>query len=526
MKNEFDDFDFDDKGNRNLLNIVVIAGAVIIVLVVAVLVMKFALGKVKDESQNTVSSMAVSESTALDETSPANDQTIGENESLSAESSGITEAENVTSGEEVSESVVEKPVHILLSSDATEIAKVCNGIDVSKYQGVINWKKVADSGVEFAMIRVGYRTLDTGEIKEDENARYNLQEATANGIKVGVYFFSTAVNETEAVREAEWVVELIKKYEITYPVAYNCEGYDKSENRHFYLTNEERTNCAKAFLNTVYEAGYTPMFYASKNQMSNSRDWVMSEIECSYKVWLSWYSESTYAQAGIPEYGGSCGIWQYTNTGSIDGIHTSVDKDVAYFGYETVAAAHDQTKPEKVLPDYEALMAFVEANYEATAKNETNLRDIPDQTLDSHVMYTLKHGEKVLVTGFSDSGWSRVIFNGNTYYAVTNLLTTDFSEPEASNQEVQNTPVNEPAQTESGIKTVFADCYETVTPKIEVNLRLLPSVTNPDATVIATVKNGETFTRTGINAEYGWSRVEYNGQTLYCVSSYLWVVSQ
>ena len=87
---------------------------------------------------------------------------------------------------------------ILISRNASETDKVTLGIDVSKFQGTIDWKAVADAGIDFAMIRVGYRTQSSGEIREDTNARYNMQEATANGIQIGAYFFSTAVTEEEA----------------------------------------------------------------------------------------------------------------------------------------------------------------------------------------------------------------------------------------------------------------------------------------------------------------------------------------
>ncbi len=104
-----------------------------------------------------------------------------------------------------------------------------NGIDVAKYQGKIDWQKVKASGIDFAMIRVGYRTQKTGEIFEDPYARYNLQEAQKAGIKLGAYFFSTAITEEEARQEAVWVSQILAKYPITYPVAYNCEGFKDSE---------------------------------------------------------------------------------------------------------------------------------------------------------------------------------------------------------------------------------------------------------------------------------------------------------
>ena len=144
---------------------------------------------------------------------------------------------------------------------------VTYGIDVAKWQGVIDWKKVKEEGIAYAMIRVGFRTLDTGIIVEDPYGEYNIQQALNNDIKVGIYFFSTAINKEEAIEEAKWVADFIAPYSITYPVAYNCEGFTDSNNRQYGMTKEERTDLAITFLDYIDKKGYTPMFYASKNEL-------------------------------------------------------------------------------------------------------------------------------------------------------------------------------------------------------------------------------------------------------------------
>ena len=155
---------------------------------------------------------------------------------------------------------------------------------------------------------------------------------------------------------------------------------------------------------------------------------------------------------------------------------------------------------------------FSDIEEKVTADDVVNLRDIPSQDIDSTVLRQLKNGEIVTRTGISDTGWSRLVIDGEIYYAVTSYLTTDLE-------------YRTPDENGDGrLKTQFATVSQKVTPKIEVNLRKLPSVTNPDATVMATAKAGEVFTRTGISQEHGWSRVEYQGQTLYCVSSYIEIV--
>lgn len=405
---------------------------------------------------------------------------------------------------------------LLSAGTVAETEDITFGIDVAKYQGTIDWKQVATTGVDFAMVRVGYRTQKTGEILEDTNAKYNMQEAQANGIKVGAYFFSSAITREEAIEEANWVADYISQYQITYPVAYNCEGFDSSDSRQYQLTQTERSDLAIVFLNEIYGRGYTPMFYAAKNEMESDMKWDTSRIEKTYKIWVSQYPSAPYPQTTASSYAGTHAMWQYTNQGIIPGISKVVDVDIAYFGYEGTASAQSDETPEAASADVEALMKFTEVSETVTAKEKTNLRDIPSQGDDSKILATLSNGETATRTGTSDSGWSRLEYNGTVYYAVSNYLTTDLAYQSESNSV-------EGAGSGDGLKTKFTDMNDTVTAKIEVNLRSLPSVTNPDATIVAVLHNGETVTRTGINNEFGWSRVDYNGQTLYCISSYLTV---
>ncbi|MDO4804561.1 MAG: hypothetical protein Q4A32_07060 [Lachnospiraceae bacterium] len=188
-------------------------------------------------------------------------------------------------------------------------------------------------------------------------------------------------------------------------------------------------------------------------------------------------------------------------------------------------AAQEKTDGEDAKPsasDSATIMTFTDVSDVVTAKETTNLRNVPSQGEESFIVYILQNGETVNRTGISDEGWSRLEYDGQVVYAMTNLLTTDLTKKEPTESTVAGSD-------ESGglpqIQTVFTDVNEQVTPKIEVNLRLLPSVTNPNATVVATIKNGEVVTRTGVNEDLGWSRVEYNGQTLYCISSYVETVT-
>lgn len=427
------------------------------------------------------------------------------------------EAQNDPETETMStEQGTEVDVSKLLSSGAVaETEEVTFGIDVARYQGTIDWAQVAASGVEFAMVRVGYRMDGSREIIADSNARYNMQEAQKNGVKVGAYFFSTAASEAEAVEEADWTADYISQYQITYPVAFDCEGFERADSAQYGLSAAQRTDIAIAFLNRIYERGYTPMFYSSMNEMAGDAKWETSRIEKTYRIWVSQYPSTPYPQTEKSAYQGAHAMWQYTNRGTVAGISQPVDVNIAYFGYEGTAGALSEETPEEAVADVEALMPFTQVDEEVTAKDATNLRNIPSQGDDSTVVYTLKNGETLKRTGVSDSGWSRLLYNEQTVYAVSSFLTTDLGY-EAPKQEAQ-----EGVGSGDGLKTRFAERNEQVTAKIEVNLRRLPSVTNPDAVVAATLHNGEYVTRTGINEEYGWSRVEYNGETLYCISSYL-----
>ena len=421
---------------------------------------------------------------------------------------------------------------LVSASNVGENSTVTYGIDVSKFQGTIDWAQVASSGINFAMVRVGYRDSSTGEIKPDTNAKYNMQEAEKNGIKIGAYFFSTATTNEEAVEEANWVANYIAQYPITYPVGYNCEGFENSTSRQYGLTKDTRSNIAMAFLKQIYNSGYTPIFYASRNELVNDTKWNTSQIEKSYKIWMAWYNQDTASIATGPAYNGKCAMWQYTNQGSIPGISKKVDVDVAYFGYNGTETAKDTSERATATADVEALMKFDAVEETVTAKSKTNLRDKPSQGADSTVKVTLLNGQTATRTGVSKSGWSRVVLEGATYYAVSSYLTTDLSTPApvATPTPTQETAVDAaPAQAEqpavtSGFKTKFTDCNELITAKEIVNLRSKPSVTDADSQVVVTLYNGQTATRTGVNSEYGWSRIDYNGQTLYCVSSYIKVV--
>lgn len=388
------------------------------------------------------------------------------------------------------------------------------GIDVAKYQGTIDWQQVAESGIDFAIIRIGYRGVEDGQIKADTNGLYNLQEASKAGIPIGAYFFSTAVSKEEAVEEAYWLAEQIAPYPITYPVVYDCENFNDPESRQYHMTRQERTDVALVFLETIENSGYESMFYASKNDMEFDSAWEMSRIENKYKIWVAQYPAEPYPQTAQSSYSGNHHMWQYATDGIIPGITQPVDLNVAYFGYDGIEEPRDKHAAQEVKADAEALMDFEEVSETVTAKAETNLRSIPSQGTDSEILRTLKNGEFAQRVAVSNSGWSKLTVEGEVYYAVSSYLTTDLSYTGQADIIV-------PADTnDDDIETVFYATNQLVTAKDTVNLRSIPSVERKDAVIIAQLKHGEVATCIG-TSDNGWSKLIYRGTTCYAVSSYL-----
>lgn len=207
-------------------------------------------------------------------------------------------------------------------SEKTEILEVTEaafGIDVSKWQKDIDWEAVAASGVRFAIIRCGYRGSSTGCLVEDPYFLRNIQGAKDAGIDVGVYFFTQAVNEVEAVEEASMVVSLCRDYELDYPVFIDTESAG-GNGRADHLNAADRTAVCRAFCATIQNAGYQAGVYASRN-------WYYERLEDEqlqeYVLWDAEYREA-------PLYTGNYSIWQYTSNGHIDGINTRVDLDLSY----------------------------------------------------------------------------------------------------------------------------------------------------------------------------------------------------
>lgn len=197
------------------------------------------------------------------------------------------------------------------------------GIDVSRYQGDIDWEKVRNAGVEFAIIRVGGRSYgDDGELYTDDNAYINYTGAKAAGIKVGVYFFAQAINVTEAREEAAFVLEQIDGWELDMPVVYDWE-HVSSQARTANMGVTTLTNCTREFCQAIEEAGYEAMIYFNPTHSDKRVD---LEKLMDYKFWLAMYSDRM-------TYPYKVDMWQYTDQGTIPGIEGYVDINL-FFPYE------------------------------------------------------------------------------------------------------------------------------------------------------------------------------------------------
>ena len=199
----------------------------------------------------------------------------------------------------------------------------CSGIDVSSFQGSINWRNVKNSGIEFAMVRIGIRGYETGKLVADTRMKENLKSAVENGIDCGGYFVTQARNYQEGVEEAEFALRQISGSNITRPIAIDVEwagGSAGHNGRADNISVQDRTQAIKGFCETIKNAGYTPMIYANKEWLTNYID--MSQISSS-NVWLAHYVKGAPSQKS--NYNGQYSYWQYTSTGTCDGIGTYVD---------------------------------------------------------------------------------------------------------------------------------------------------------------------------------------------------------
>lgn len=197
------------------------------------------------------------------------------------------------------------------------------GIDVSKYQGDIDWAAVASDGVEYAFVRLGLRGYGSGKLVLDEYFDQNMRGAKEAGIKTGVYFFTQAVTVEEAIEEADYVLENITGYDVSYPVVFDVEMIVNDDGRANGLSQKDRTDITIAFCDRIKAAGFTPMIYGNVKCFTKLLD--MTRLN-DYEKWYAFYDDYMYMPYEV-------GIWQYTEKGKVAGINTGVDLNISYKEY-------------------------------------------------------------------------------------------------------------------------------------------------------------------------------------------------
>ena len=199
------------------------------------------------------------------------------------------------------------------------------GTDISKQTGSVNFASLKAAGVDFVMIRLGGRGYSSGQITLDENFKENIEGAIAEGLDIGIYFYSQAISQDEANEEANFVVNNLEPYRahIKYPIAFDMEFVANDEARIDGLSREDRTTIATSFLEGVKAAGYVPMIYGDK-------EWLIKEVDLAklqnYDVWLT-------QEEDIPDYPYQFAMWQYSTKGVLNGIKGDANLNICFIGY-------------------------------------------------------------------------------------------------------------------------------------------------------------------------------------------------
>lgn len=199
------------------------------------------------------------------------------------------------------------------------------GVDISKHTGKIYFPSLKAAGVDYVMIRLGSRGYSTGQITLDENFKENIEGAIEAQLDVGVYFYSQAISQDEAIQEANFVVQNLEPYrgKVKYPIAFNMGFVSNDKSRIEGLSREDKTTVTVSFLEGIKAAGYVPMVYGDK-------EWLLKEVDLTklqdFDVWLS-------QEEDIPDYPYLYSMWQYDTDGVLNGIDGGADLNICFVGY-------------------------------------------------------------------------------------------------------------------------------------------------------------------------------------------------
>lgn len=197
------------------------------------------------------------------------------------------------------------------------------GVEVSKYQGYVDFNEVKKDGIDYVIIRLGSRGYSTGQLVLDDYFQDNIKRATDAGLDVGVSFYSQAITVDEAKEEADFVLQYIEDYDIQYPIVFVMEHVLNDQARIDELTKEDKTQISKAFMDAIDEAGYNAMF-------SGNKEWLFADV--NYAA-ISNYEVCLKQEEDLPDYPYRFHIWQYTEKGTVDGISGQVPLQISFIDY-------------------------------------------------------------------------------------------------------------------------------------------------------------------------------------------------
>lgn len=271
-------------------------------------------------------------------------------------------------------------------ADAFDGLNIYNGIDVSKYNPTVDWEKVKAAGIDFVFVRVGYRGYGvSGTLAADTSFESHVTGALAAGLKVGLYYYTEAINTTEAIEEAQYCIDKAKDYDITLPIVYDYEttvvgGVKTGRKYNANLSKAAATKNCQAFCDTIKAAGYTPMIYANKSDLSTLING--TTLAKSYKIWLANYTSKT-------TYSGTYEFWQYSEKGKVDGISGNVDCN---YWYSDTALSED---PNAISISKAKFASISAKNYTGKNITPTPKLTLNGTTLLSGTDYTLTYSNNL-----------------------------------------------------------------------------------------------------------------------------------
>ena len=285
-------------------------------------------------------------------------------------------------------------------ADGSKSSVVAYGIDVSFWQGKIDWKKVKESGKTFAIIRAGSTK------GKDDYFEENYKNAKAAGIYVGCYFYTYATTEEESQKDAEMLLSWLEGKQFEYPVFYDMENEKQLQNG---LTTKQRTEMCLAFMDKMESKGWFVGTYANANWYKNYLD--EKTLGEAGPLWLAAWTDS-----GEPskDYSGKYGLWQYSDKGKVNGISGNVDLDVSYVDYPEIMRTCGYN-------GYSADMEIIDEEWVITSDNGVNVRELPGVVFEK--VGFLAENERIHITAkVKDSlyTWGRIEYNGKTAWCVLN----------------------------------------------------------------------------------------------------------